>query len=204
MRQYANSSAIQTLVSNLQMYFDPVRATDEFYNKIWNIDTANSYGLDIWGRIVGVGRYLNVKNSEKNFGFNTPNNSFAPFNVAPFRNGEPVTSTYRLTDEAYRKLVMVKAMANIVRPNAPTLNLMLQYLFSGRRCYALDLGNMSMRYVFAFYLQPFEKVIIQSEIMPRPAGVRLEILEVPQPYIFGFSEAGDRSSPFNQGTFFTG
>ena len=203
MRQYANSPTIQALVSGLQDYFDPVRATDEFFNKIWNIDTANSYGLDIWGRIVGVRRYLTIKKTEKNFGFNTPNNSFTPFNVAPFRNGEPATSTYRLADEAFRKLIMVKAMANIVRPNAPTLNMMLQYLFDGKRCYALDLGNMAMRYVFAFYLQPFERAIIQSDVMPRPAGVRLEILEVPQPYIFGFAEAGKESAPFNQGIFFT-
>lgn len=202
MKQYANSPVLQALVANLEAYFDPKVAIDTFYDQIWNIDTANSYGLDIWGRIVGIGRYLTIKRQDKNFGFHTANNSFTPFNVAPFRNGEPTTTTYRLNDEAYRKLILTKAFSNIVRPNAPTINRMLQYLFDGRRCYVLDLGNMAMRYVFSFYLQPYEKAIIYSNVLPRPSGVRREILEIPQPNVFGFHEAGPGFAPFNQGTFF--
>ena len=203
MRQYGNSPVIQSLVSNLEQYFDADTFVDEFYDQIWNIDTANSFGLDIWGRIVGIDRYLNVKKQETNFGFNTPNKSFAPFNVAPFRNGDPSTTTYRLNDDAYRKLIMVKAFSNIVRPNAPAINQILQYLFDGKRCYVLDLGSMAMRYVFAFYLQPYERAIVESDVFSRPAGVRVEIVEIPQPNVFGFNEAGQESAPFNQGTFYT-
>ena len=59
-----------------------------------------------------------------------------------------------------------------------------------------------MRYVFSFYLQPYEKAIIYSNVLPRPSGVRREILEIPQPNVFGFHEAGPGFAPFNQGTFF--
>ena len=48
MKQYANSPVLQVLVANLEAYFDPKVAIDTFYDQIWNIDTANSYGLDIW------------------------------------------------------------------------------------------------------------------------------------------------------------
>lgn len=192
------------LVDFIYQHYDIQSVIDNFYDVVFNLYTAKGFGLDIWGRIVGVARYLNVKSQNKYFGFETPNNSFAPFNVAPFRNGEPKTCTYRLDDNAYRKLILVKAMGNIARPNAPTINRMLQFLFDKRRCYALDLGNMAMRYVFAFYLQPYERAIIESEYFPRPAGVRVEILEVPEPNIFGFREGGASYAPFNQGTFYNG
>ena len=202
--QYQNSKTLSMLVDFIYQHYDTQSVIDNFYDVVFNIYTAKGFGLDIWGRIVGVGRYLNVKPQNKYFGFDTPNNSFTPFNVAPFRNGEPVTSTYRLYDEAYRKLILVKAMANIVRPNAPTINRMLQFLFDKRRCYVLDLGGMAMRYVFAFYLQPYERAIIESEHFLRPAGVRVEILEIPEPNIFGFHEGGAGFAPFNQGTFYNG
>lgn len=202
MRQYGNSPTIQQLVANLKLYFDSESAVNEFYDKIWNIETANAFGLDIWGNIVGIGRYITAESTSKFFGFQTTNNSFAPFDQAPFYDEKRAMTTYRLGDEAYRKLIMVKAMANIVRPNAPTINRMLQYLFDGKRCYVLDLGGMAMRYVFAFYLQPYEKTIVYSDVLPRPAGVRVEIVEIPKPNIFGFSEAGSESAPFNQGTFY--
>lgn len=202
--QYQNSTTLCMLVDFIYQHYDTQAVIDKFYDFVINLDTARGFGLDIWGRIVGAGRYLNVKPQTKYFGFDTPNNSFSTFNYAPFRNGEPETSTYRLDDEAYRKLILVKAMANIVRPNAPTINRMLQYLFDKRRCYVLDLGDMAMRYVFAFYLQPYERAIIESEYFPRPAGVRVEILEIPEPNIFGFHEGGASFASFNQGTFYNG
>lgn len=202
--QYQNSKTLCMLVNFIYQHYDTQSVIDNFYDVVFNLYTAKGFGLDIWGRIVGVGRYLNVRPQNKYFGFDTPNDSFTPFNVAPFRNGEPETSTYRLSDDAYRKLILVKAMANIVRPNAPTINRMLQYLFDKRRCYVLDLGDMAMRYVFAFYLQPYERAIIESEYFPRPAGVRVEILEIPEPNIFGFHEGGASFAPFNQGTFYNG
>lgn len=200
--QYQSSPILSQLVDFIYQNYDFQTTIDDFYNKVVNLDTAQGFGLDIWGRIVGVERYLYVQKQETNFGFNTPNKSFAPFDVAPFRNGPSDTTTYRLNDDAYRKLIMVKAMSNICRPNAPTMNQLLQYLFDGQRCYVLDLGNMAMRYVFAFYLQPYERAIIESDVFPRPAGVRMEIVEIPQPNVFGFDEAGTESAPFNQGSFY--
>lgn len=202
MRQYGNSPTIQQLIKNIRLYFDSESAVNEFYDKIWNIETANSYGLDVWGNIVGVSRNITADGDSKFFGFQTANDSFLPFDNAPFWNGKRATTTYRLGDYAFRRLIMVKAMSNIARPVPQTLNQMLTYLFDGRRCYALDLGGMRARYVFSFYLKPYEKQIVCSDILPRPAGVKIEIVEIPQPNVFGFSEAGAESAPFTQGTFF--
>lgn len=201
MKQYANSPRLQALVANLEAYFDPAASIDQFYNQIWNVDTANGYGLDIWGRIVGIGRYLTVEKKSAVFGFNVPSKSFTPFDVAPFKSGNTQTQTYRLDDKAYRRLVLAKAFANIVRPSAPALNRILQILFDGKRCYVRDTGNMTMQYVFCFFLEPFEKAIVLSDILPRPSGVKVSFVEYPLPNIFGFSEA-ESYAPFNYGTLY--
>lgn len=202
MRQYGNSPIIQQLVANLQAYFDVDAAIDEFYNKIWNIDTANSFGLDIWGRIVGIGRTITTESDTPFFGFETTNDSFVPFDQGTFYDDDRATTTYTMDDDMYRKVILCKAMSNIVRPNAQTINSMLQYLFDGKRCYVLDTGGMSMRYVFAFYLKNWQKTLVTSDILPRPAGVLVEIVEIPQPNIIGFSEAGSSSATFDQGTWY--
>lgn len=201
--QYQSSPILSQLVEFIYQNYDFRTTIDDFYNKVVNLDTAQGFGLDVWGRIVGVERYLTIQGTGVNFGFYTGDGSFTPFNEAPFANGDPATQTYRLADDAYRKLIMVKAMSNICRPNAPTLNQLLQYLFDGQRCYVLDLGNMAMRYVFEFYLQPYEWAIVTSSVMPRPAGVRVEYLQIPTPNIFGFNEASPGYAPFNQGTFYS-
>ncbi len=200
--QYQSSPILTRLVECIQQHYDMAGVLDSFYRQVMDIDTANSFGLDIWGRIVGIDRFLTVTPDYARFGFNTPNKSFMPFNRAPFRNGPVASSTYRLDDDAYRKLIMTKAMSNIVRPNAPTLNAMLQYLFDGRRCYALDLGGMRMRFVFGFYLEPYERAIVESEVFATPAGVLIDIVEIPQPNIFGFNEACPGFAPFGQGTLY--
>ena len=86
---------------------------------IWNIQTADTYGLDVWGKIVVVSRQLTVTENKIYFGFNEASSDPIlvddpqPFNQAPFYSGELLTSTVTLTNDAYRKLIMMKAAANI-------------------------------------------------------------------------------------------
>lgn len=58
--QYANSPILTRLIENLFAYLDQTENLDAFFDKIWNILTAEGEGLDIWGRIVGVSRTLQV------------------------------------------------------------------------------------------------------------------------------------------------
>lgn len=182
--QYANSATIVTLIQNMDECIDPRADFDTFYNYVWNVETAQGFGLDIWGRIVGVSRLLNVPGSTPNPG----GYSFTP-------------GTYELSDSQYRTVLLVKALANISDSTANSLNTLFSNLFATRgRCYALDTGSMTMRLVFEFYLEPFEYVIINT-IAPRPAGVLLNILQVDPAQTFGFQEA-IQFQPFNQGTFY--
>lgn len=200
--QYGNSPTILQLIHNMNEYLDPRTNFDDFYNFVWNVDTAQGFGLDIWGRIVNIKRTLLIPATPQYFGFNEALPGSYPFNAQPFYDGTPpATMTYVLADDAYRKLILVKALSNISATNARSINQLLQNLFAGRgRCYVNDLGGMQLRYTFEFLLTDYEFAIMtQSGALPRPAGVGAILINVQAPW-FGFSEAGD-AAPFGQAPF---
>lgn len=184
--QYGTTATISQLVRNIDYYIDPRTDFDTFFNYVWNVETATGFGLDIWGRIVNVARDINVPGD-------TPNPGGFAFTPGP------VT----LTDAQYRVLILAKALANITNGTAEGLNQLLSNLFAGRgRCYVLDMGSMTLRFTFEFWLQPYEYVIItQSGATPRPAGVLATILQVDLATTFGFAE-GILYQPFDHGTFY--
>lgn len=202
--QYANSPTMMVLLSAANEWLDPTKDIEAFYSLIWNVDTAQGYGLDVWGRIVGVDRNVTISADPPYFGFRNGIEDWTPFNDEPFFDGQDVTNNFRLADDAFRTLILVKAMANIARTDAPSLNALLRRLFNGRgRAYVNDLGSMQMRFTFEFYLQPYELAILtQSGVLPHPTGVGVSILQAPGGGTFGFNEAGD-AEPFGQGTFFS-
>ncbi|MBE9382223.1 DUF2612 domain-containing protein, partial [Klebsiella pneumoniae] len=84
-----------------------------------------------------------------------------------------------LTNEAYRKLIMCKAMANISDCTVPVMNRMLMYMFGASgRAYVRDDGNHVMSYVFEFQLSDSELAIVQSSgALPSPPGVKVNIVQ---------------------------
>ena len=201
--QYGNSATITQLVRDMNTYLDPRADFDTFFDFVWNVETAQGFGLDIWGRIVNISRELQIPADATYFGFSDALPGSFPFGEQPFYGGTPgATSTYRLADDAYRQLILIKALANISATNAPSLNQLLQNMFAGRgRCYVNDLGGMALRYTFEFDLTPYEFAIMtQSGALPRPAGVNASLFQSALP-LFGFSEAGVSAAPFGQGVF---
>ena len=201
--QYGNSPTILQLIQNMNAYLDPRADFDAFFDYVWNVDTAQGFGLDIWGRIVNIRRELQIPNAPVYFGFKDALPGSYLFDEAPFYDGTPpATQTYKLADDAYRKLILTKALANIASSNAPSINQLLQNMFADRgRCYVNDMGGMQFRYTFEFDLTSQEYAIVtQSGVLPRPAGVNAILFQSALP-LFGFSEAGLSAAPFGQGVF---
>lgn len=200
--QYANSATIVQLVTNMNEYIDPTTDFTNFYNYVWNIQTAQNFGLDILGRIVNVSRQLKIPASIVNLGFKEGLN-YQPFGQAPFYNGPPASNVYLLTDDAYRTLILMKALWNISNSTAPAINQLLQNLFAGRgRCYVTDTGQMQIRFVFEFPLLPYEIAILtNSNAVPRPAAVLAQVMQLDLPNTFGFKE-GQVFQTFGHGVFF--
>lgn len=207
--QYATSPTIVGLIEVFNEWIDPSVNINEFLRNIWDVTTAVGYGLDVWGQIVNVSRVLQIAQTPAFFGFNeaftvpTELTGAQPFNQAPFYNGPLATTSYELSDDAYRTLILVKAMANISNCSIPSINQMLQFLFAGDgRCYVQDTGDMTQRFVFEFNLTPVQMAImLTSGVITRAAGVQSFVMTYNSGSTFGFNEGGGQ--PFNQGTFFT-
>nr|WP_025826868.1 DUF2612 domain-containing protein [Acetobacter persici] len=171
--QYACAPGINALITAWNQAFDPANLISEWYDHIWNIATAQGYGLDVWGRIVGVQRVLTIS-SENFVGFlEAADLTEQGFNTAPWYNGTATSSNVRLSDEGFRQLIYAKAMANITDGSVLSLNAILMALFAGQGdAWVEDHGTMSMSYVFNFIPTDVQISIIQSSgVLPRPAGV---------------------------------
>jgi hypothetical protein len=178
--QYSGSPTLVQLVHSFNDWIDPAADIDAFYDMIWNLDTAQGVGLDIWGRIVGVGRVLNVQTG-KFLGFEEATSvSGDPFNQSPLYSGQPTTTNEALTDTAFRLLILAKAAANICDGSIPAINAILLTLFPARgNCYVTDGNDMTMTYTFHFPLTLSEVAIVQgSGVLPRPAGVSATVVVI--------------------------
>jgi hypothetical protein len=176
--QYANSPVILQWIDYFSQNVDPTQNIDAFYDQLWNIETAVGYGLDVWGRIVGVTRVI-PGITQKYFGFQEAGTLSAdPFNQSPFYSGEALAGNATLSDDAFRTLIMAKAAANIWDGSIPGLNLILRTLFPGLVCYVTDGLNMTMTYTFQFTLTALQIAILQNtNVLPRPGGVLATIVQ---------------------------
>lgn len=177
LRQYASSPVITALIDDFNQWIDPSADLDAFYRYVWNVYTAVGFGLDIWGRIVGVPRTINLTPPPDYLGFEEALPGSFPFNQEPLYGGPQQGTLYALSDEAYRVLILTKALANICSFTAPAINALLAFMFKGRgSCYVLDLGGMAIEYVFNFTLETWEQsVLLQASLLPRPAGVAVTV-----------------------------
>lgn len=181
--QYAQSPVINALIADFAAWLDPTQNIDSFFDLIWNVDTAQGYGLDVWGRIVGVSRVIQVTTATY-FGFNqqAPTvGAFGPNNTSPFYSGQSNSSSYALSDSAFRTLILAKALANICDGSIPMINQLLLNLFPARgNCYVTSGGNLTMTYTFKFPLSLVELAIVQnSGVLPTPCGVSSSIVVAP-------------------------
>lgn len=171
---FSNSPCLLAMIQAFAEAMDQEQNIDNFYDWLWNIETAQGYGLDVWGRIVGTGRVVPIIKEQTYFGFaqmGAP--GAAGFGQAPFYSGQPTTQNYALPDTQYRTVILAKALANICDGTVRGLNAILQLLFPGRGpCYVVDGLNMTMQYVFGFTLTAAEtSIVTNSGVLPRPAGV---------------------------------
>lgn len=197
--QYAASPHMLALLVSKAALADPGKDVMIWYDKVFNPKTAEGIGLDIWGRIVGANRTLEVGETRW-FGF--MQGRLQPFNQGIFWNGEQVYTASDLSDEDFRTLIFWKAAANIASAEAPALNQLLQNLFPGEVSYIIEVGVMHIRVVSRFQLSAIQEAIFRRYgLLAKGAGVGVEWLGVPA-HTFGF--AGTELEPFDQGTFFNG
>lgn len=177
--QYANSPALTGIIIAFNAAMDQTTNLDSFYDLIFNVLTAQGYGLDVWGRIVNIPRTFAVAPGPPppTFGFNEPGNDWVGFGQAPFFSGGTLLTNVTLTDAQYRPVVLAKAATNIWDGSIPSYNKIMIALFQGRgpAPWVIDNGNMSITLNFPFALTSLDVAIIGSGALPAPAGVVVNV-----------------------------
>lgn len=201
--QYANSPIILSIIETMNDAIDPGYTIDSFYSILWNLRTATGWGLDIWGRIVGVSRDVQMTNpSAKSFGFKTDpaSEKFTPFDNAPFSGAGSGFQSYTLPDTQYKELIIIKAASNILYATAPNINKYLKSIFGDQRAYYYITGHMTASYIFEFDLTAFQRLITFTlKLLPEPCGVLVSYQQSAVKEYFGFEGSGYQ--PFDQGVF---
>lgn len=194
--QYANSPHIKGIIEQFGQEIDPTSDIAQFFLKVFDPRTAEGFGLDIWGDIVGIGREIEV-DTEEFFGLYGQN--LQNFDNAPYFY-EGATKIFRLADEAYRELIFLKAFANISDATMPSIKYVLNSLIPNGAI-AITAEHMKLRVVFLSYeVQPYTMAIFkQYGLMNLGAGVGWEYYIIDPAETFGF--AGSDMQNFDNGIF---
>ena len=200
--QYATSKRMRAVIDAFWQAINPKSDIDLLYKKLVNPRTAEGYGLDIWGRIVAIGRsYLAVDDGTPYFGFDPPegvkNERLNTFGNAPFY--KQIYGKVRLADPMFRTYVFLKALINIGDSSLASLNRAVKLLFPDADIQILHTGTMVLRVLILSPLSESDKAALDN--LPwLPAGVGLEMYQVITP-TFGFAGTGLQN--FDNGTFAT-
>lgn len=96
MKEYSNSATLLQLLAYADQWIDTSQFTSDFLANVWNISTAVGFGLDIWGRILGVNRYLQITapTTGAYFGWNIAPTALASHRIG---TGDGGTATFTVT-----------------------------------------------------------------------------------------------------------
>lgn len=199
--QYNEALRLQSLLQSKQDWYDENQAGfwNDWYTDIFNLKTANSFGLSVWAIILQQPIiFNNVANPNKvSWGFGSPHPNFTRGNFA-----QTDGYTYILPKETARILLRLRYYQLTTAGTVPEINRMLKDVFSDKgSAYLLDGNNMTQLYIFGFEPGSDLRFIFDNfDILPRPAGVgssyRIEV--VPS---WGF---GIYHENFTNGNFFEG
>lgn len=195
--QYGTSPHIKGLIQKFAERIDPTTDIKTFYRDYFDARTAVGVGLDVWGEIVGASRYIDV-DSYDYFGFEGQN--LKAFNQAPFYTERGATNLYRMSDNAFRELIFLKAYANISDATLPSIKFVINKIFPNGAT-AIQVGHMKIRVIFFSYAVPAYSFALLKRygLLNLGAGVDWEYYTVDPTQTFGFDGSGMQN--FDNGIF---
>lgn len=172
--QYSTANKLNSLVAGKENWYlvNHQEFWQNWVTQVLSIETATDFGLNIWGNWLQVPRTYEI-------------------------NGVMTT----LDTEQYRLLLRGRLFLLRMRGSIPEINEYLKLIFSDSgRAHIQDNLDMTMNYVLEF--NPTEEqtaVLLNTSVLPKPAGVRYKIYIIPPTEIFGFNGSGLMG--FNQSPF---
>lgn len=195
--QYEGAPRALALARNDQAWIDTHQAEfwRDWHRDVFDLDTANEFGLAVWARILGVSLEIGKpRRVEGVFGFGVNNQNFENGNF-----GRASDSQVSLDIESARKLLKLRWFQLTMRPTAPNINQALASVFGSGVAYVADSYDMTT--VTFFFLQTpdyrLRRLLERTDILPRPStvGVRWQVQVKPS---WGF---GENHLNFERGNF---
>lgn len=188
------SPALRGLMERYQQWYteNHTKFWLDWERDVFNLLTANDFGLNVWSLILDLPLYVTVDESPPDY----PAWGFGPFN-ANFEHGNfarDSAGTQQLSLEQKRQLLRLRMWQLTSNGTMPDINQALHDVF-GVGAYALDGHDMTITYVFLGVLPNSMLNLIQRyDIVPRPSGVKARFIIKPR-IGFGF---GPDDTNFNQ------
>lgn len=197
--QHDNAESLKILLQRKQEWYD-VNQTDfweSWYTDVFNLDTANAFGLAVWARILNVPLQVQIEGDagKAAFGFGTNHLNFNNGNFARAKSGDQP-----LTLAQQRMVLKLRYFQLISRGAVPEINEWLASLFGDQgSVFVVDPGDMTFAtYFFGFQPDSSLAFILEKyDLLPRPAGVGVKYQVQVKPS-FGF---GIHHLNFNNGNF---
>ena len=177
-RQYGYTN-LSYFVMNRAAVWDKFfgKISDTFIKEVLDLDTCSSSALDYyWGKRFKLSRAQKLRTG----------------GIQVF------------DDETYRKLLKIRAFGCYWDGTPARMNAFLKEMFKDRgEVYMIDSQDMTIRYEFLFPLKTWEEFVFADlDILPRQAGVGVEIHSFDPDTTFGFTDTG--LQPWSQGVLYKG
>lgn len=181
--QYEKATRLNALINGLELACSIDMSA--IYQDYINIETAKGIGLDNYGLLLNQSRDIYYEELLVDvFGFDT--------NSSPTYIGEPPEtldngtfvydtelSIISLTDDQYRKLLLIVYISSISSCSLGNINRILQAYFTNGIIYCNKTATMELTVFVDVELEAWEYQIIKSEnILPRPLGCVLNIQKI--------------------------
>lgn len=172
--QYNEALRLQGLLETKQEWYTQNQAQfwDDWYRDVFDLRTANIFGLSVWAIILGQPIiFNNVADPTKiAWGFDSDvyHKNFTRGNFAQLDG-----YTYVLSAAGAQSLVQLRYFQLTSSGTVPEINRMLKYVFEDQGlAYLVDNGDMTQEYIFTFTLSAELEFIFKNfDVLPRPAGV---------------------------------
>ncbi|MHC5308195.1 DUF2612 domain-containing protein [Bartonella sp. LJL80] len=198
--QYDDAPRLQTLLRKKDVWYESRHRQfwQSWYADVFNLDTANDFGLSVWAIILDVPLTVGIEGSgartvwgmgEFNGNFSRWDGESHKFGTNFGRDGDAVIG---LNLQQKRLILKLRYYQLISRGSVIEVNRFLYHLF-GEGVYVLDGLDMTFSYIFRF-VPPAQTMFVleQFDLLPRPAGVERKIRIKPaesfgfKPYYLNF------------------
>lgn len=175
--QYNEAETLQSILQQKQDWFTEnyTNFWNNWFYDVFNLETANAFGLDVWAKILNVSFALPpepIRNTNV-FGYDPVGGNYFNSNYSPTGNGDTVLST-----EQKRLILRLTYLKYTSRGTVPDINNILTSYF-GFRVYILDGLDMTGTVILTEAVTQEDLQIIEEyDLIPRPAGVKVDFITV--------------------------